>query len=51
MTIDALDVPRAPTAVIHYDLIPALRPEYINSPEYGEFYDKKIGICNVRIYC
>ena len=42
-SIGALDVPQAPTAVIHYDLIPALRPEYINSPEYGEFYDKKIG--------
>ena len=42
-SIGALDVPQAPTAVIHYDLIPALRPEYINSPEFGEFYDKKIG--------
>ena len=28
--------------VVHYDLIPALRPEYITSPEYGEFYDRKL---------
>ena len=41
-SIGALDTPQAPTIVVHYDLIPALRPEYITSPEYGEFYDRKL---------
>ncbi len=41
-SIGALDNPQAPTVVVHYDLIPALRPEYITSPEYGEFYDRKL---------
>jgi len=41
-SIGALDTPRVPTMVVHYDLIPALRPEYITSPEYGEFYDRKL---------
>ena len=41
-SIGALDIPQAPTVVVHYDLIPALRPEYITSPEYGEFYDRKL---------
>ena len=41
-SIGALDTPQAPTVVVHYDLIPALRPEYITSPEYGEYYDRKL---------
>ena len=31
-----------PTAVVHYDLIPAAREGYINSPEYAEFYERKL---------
>lgn len=31
-----------PTAVVHYDLIPAAREGYINSPEYAEFYQRKL---------
>ncbi len=31
-----------PTAVVHYDLIPAVREGYITSPEYADFYQGKL---------
>ena len=31
-----------PTAVIHYDLIPALNPEYLSEPSQRVFYERRI---------
>ena len=31
-----------PTAVIHYDLIPALNPEYLSEPSQRVFYERKL---------
>ena len=41
-SIGLLSDVRVPTAVVHYDLIPAVREGYINSTEYAEFYQRKL---------
>ena len=41
-SIGLLSDARVPTAVVHYDLIPAVREGYINSTEYAEFYQRKL---------
>ena len=41
-SIGLLSDVRVPTAVVHYDLIPAVREGYINSTEYAEFYQGKL---------
>ncbi len=41
-SIGVLGGAKFPTAVVHYDLIPAVRKGYINSPEYAEFYQGKL---------
>ena len=41
-SIGALGGAKFPTAVVHYDLIPAVREGYINSPEYDVFYREKL---------
>ena len=41
-SIGVLSEAKFPTAVVHYDLIPAVREGYINSPEYAEFYQGKL---------
>ncbi|MDA9988802.1 glycosyltransferase family 4 protein [Luminiphilus sp.] len=32
-----------PTAVVHYDLIPLLNPEYLSEPSQRVFYERKLG--------
>ena len=39
-SIGALGGAKFPTAVVHYDLIPAVREGYINSPEYDALQEK-----------
>ena len=41
-SIGLLSDVRVPTAVVHYDLIPAVREGYINSTEYAEFYQENL---------
>ena len=41
-SIGVLGEVKFPTAAVHYDLIPALHDGYISSPEYADFYQRKL---------
>lgn len=41
-SVGTLVTAKFPTAVIHYDLIPALYPEYLHCPEISDYYARKL---------